>query len=390
MFKSLKRWFSSAPRDEELHERLTELRGKTAVPFFWLFGKTQSGKTSLIKYLTGAEDAEIGQGFKPCTRFSREYDFPAEDAPLITFLDTRGLDEPGYDPAEDLAAFGEKAHVVIVTIRVLDHALENVLTHLRTIRRAQPTRPVILAPTTLHEAYPQKQHPEPYPFTSDELPAADAVPADLIRSLDEQRRRFAGLYDHFVPIDLTPPTEGFADPNYGGPRLKEVLIESLPAAYRQTLIQLDQATSELQDLYARHALPHILGYSSLAATAGAIPIPWVDLMILPAIQSRMIYHLAKYYGQPMTGPRFAEIAGTLFTGMLVRQASREVAKFIPFFGSIASGALAGAATFALGKAACYYFSAVHKGHTPKPEDLKRYYEEQLVLAEKFWKKKSAK
>jgi len=51
----------------------------------------------------------------------------------------------------------------------------------------------------------------------------------------------------------------------------------------------------------------------------------------------------------MTGPRFAEIAGTLFTGMLVRQASREVAKFIPFFGSIASGALAGAATFALGK-----------------------------------------
>jgi uncharacterized protein (DUF697 family) len=143
----------------------------------------------------------------------------------------------------------------------------------------------------------------------------------------------------------------------------------------------------LQDLYARHALPHILGYSSLAATAGAIPIPWVDLMILPAIQSRMIYHLAKYYGQPMTGPRFAEIGGTLFTGMLVRQASREVAKFIPFFGSIASGALAGAATFALGKAACYYFSAVHKGHTPKAEDLKRYYEEQLLLAEKFWKKK---
>ena len=75
------------------------------MPVFWLFGRTQSGKTSLIKYLTGAEEAEIGQGFRPCTRFSRSYQFPTAEAPLITFLDTRGMDEPGYDPAEDLAEF---------------------------------------------------------------------------------------------------------------------------------------------------------------------------------------------------------------------------------------------------------------------------------------------
>ena len=54
----------------------------------WLFGKTQSGKTSIIKFLTGASDAEIGSGFRPCTRFSREYDFPNAEAPLLSFLDT--------------------------------------------------------------------------------------------------------------------------------------------------------------------------------------------------------------------------------------------------------------------------------------------------------------
>src|SRR5437870_12040928 len=123
MLQTIKRLFSTQQRDAALQKRLEELRHKTPVPVFWLFGKTQSGKTSIIKYLTGAEDAEIGQGFKPCTRFSREYDFPAEEAPLIAFLDTRGLDEPGYDPAEDLTAFHDKAHVVVVTIRVLDHAL---------------------------------------------------------------------------------------------------------------------------------------------------------------------------------------------------------------------------------------------------------------------------
>jgi uncharacterized protein (DUF697 family)/predicted GTPase len=390
MFERIKRLFSSAPRDAELHERLAELRKRAPVPVFWLFGKTQSGKTSIIKYLTGAEDAEIGQGFKPCTRFSREYDFPSEEAPLIVFLDTRGMDEPGYDPAEDLAKFGDSTHVVLVTVKLLDHALENVLKHLRTIRAKERHRPIILAVTCLHEAYPQQQHPLPYSFDNDEWTRLESLPRDLMRSLNEQKARFAGLYDHLVPIDLTPSAEGFNEPNYGGPRLKEVLLRALPSAFRQTIIQLDQATSELQDLYARHALPHILGYSSLAATAGAIPIPWVDLVILPAIQSRMVFHLARFYGQPLSGHRFIELAGSLCMGMLVRQASREVAKFIPFFGSVASGALAGAATFALGKAFCFYFSAVHKGHTPKAEDLKRYYEEQLAQAEKFWNRKSTK
>src|SRR5436190_11778802 len=145
MFKTIKRWFSSAPRDEELHERLSELRGKTAVPVFWLFGKTQSGKTSIIKYLTGAAEAEIGEGFRPCTRTSREYDFPTPEAPLLSFLDTRGLDEPNYDATEDLARFNDQAHLVLVTVKVLDHALENLIAQLRRLRAAKPGRPVVLA-----------------------------------------------------------------------------------------------------------------------------------------------------------------------------------------------------------------------------------------------------
>ena len=101
-----------------LARSLDHLRQHTPVPVFWLFGKTQSGKTSIIKFLTGADDAEIGQGFRPCTRFSRQYQFPTGEAPLLTFLDTRGVDEPGYDVAEDLARFDPQAHVVIVTVKV--------------------------------------------------------------------------------------------------------------------------------------------------------------------------------------------------------------------------------------------------------------------------------
>ena len=388
MLQTLKRLFSTEQRDANLQKRLEELRHQTHVPVFWLFGKTQSGKTTLIKFLTGADDAEIGHGFRPCTRFSRQYEFPTPEAPLLTFLDTRGVDEPGYDPAEDLARFDALAHVMIVTVKVMDHALENVLNHLERIRHGARSRPVLLVLTCLHEAYPQQQHPEPYPFIGPlgDVQAPDLLPQALLASLEEQRRRFAGLYDFLVPIDLTRPEEGYHDPQYGGPQLKEVLIQALPSAYRRTLITLDEATHELQDLYAQHALPHILGYSSLAATAGAVPIPWLDLLVLPGIQTRMIYHLARLYGQPLKGERFLELASTLGMGVVVRQAVRELVKFIPVVGSVVGAAMAGAATFALGKAFCYYYSAVHKGHVPKPEDLRRYYQEQLAQAERLWRK----
>lgn len=384
MLDRVKRLFSSAQRQAELQAHLERLRERIPVPVFWLFGKTQSGKTSVIKELTGATDAEVGQGFRPCTRFSREYIFPTPETPLLTFLDTRGLDEPGYDPQEDLASFNSRAHVVIVTVKALDHAQENVLKHLRMIRKAQPGRPVVLLLTCLHEAYPQQQHPLPYPYGTPQEEAV--VPENLRRSLDEQKQRFAELVDRVVPIDLTPPEEGFNVPDYGGEALRATLLDVLPSAYRQTFLTVEEASKELQDLYSRHATPYIALYSMLAATAGAIPVPWVDLFILPGIQTQMVRELAKLYGQPFQAKHFGELASALGLGMMVRQGVRELAKLIPYVGSVAGGALAGASTFALGKAACYYYSAVQKGHAPPAEELRRYYREQLTQVEQSWRK----
>ena len=85
----------------ETHTRVAESARQFA-PVVWLLGKVQSGKTSIIRTLTQTSTAEIGSGFAPCTRTSRVFDFPAE-APIIRFLDTRGLGEVAYDPAEDIA-----------------------------------------------------------------------------------------------------------------------------------------------------------------------------------------------------------------------------------------------------------------------------------------------
>jgi len=383
--KSFFRVLTSSGREAEMQERIADARRRTPVPVFWLFGKTQSGKTSIVKFLTGADDATIGSGFKPCTRFSRSYDFPTSEAPILSFLDTRGMDEPGYDPDEDVARFDEMAHLVLVTMKVTDHAQENVARHLETIRHARPKRPVILALTCLHEAYPRQQHPVEYPFKGTLNP--ESAPEELKRTISEHERRFKDLVDVIVPIDLTKPDEGYDQPNYGGDVLRQVILDKLPDAYRQTFVTLDMVTGELKDAFLKQAMPTILGFSYLAAGAGAIPIPFIDLILLPGIQMKMVSTLAEMHGQPMTGERFLELAGTLGMGMLARQAGRELVKFIPFVGIAAGAALAGASTFALGRAFCYYYQHAKEGHIPEPALLKQYFEKELANAQAFWSKK---
>lgn len=386
----MKRMFSrSDTPPPDLEATLAEIRKKTPTPVFWLLGKTQSGKTSIIRHLTGADEAVIGSGFRPCTKTSREFDFPTPDAPLLSFLDTRGVDEPGYDPGEDIRAFNARAHLVVVTAKATDFAQGNIRHALEPIRRASPSRPVVLAVTCLNEAIPRQPHPAPYPFweLAEGGPRAAtpaAAPEPLRRCIDEHRRAFAGLFDAVVPIDLTRPEDGFPDPHYGGEALKRALLRSLPGAYRQTLLRLKDATDALKDVHLRHAVPVIVGYSSMAASAGAVPIPFVDLFLLPGIQTRMVTHLAKLYGQPMTGERFKEVAASLGLGLLARQAVRQVVKFIPYVGSVVGAAVAWASTYALGRAFCYYYQAVCEGHVPDAQALRKYYHEQYAAAEKGW------
>jgi uncharacterized protein (DUF697 family) len=373
----------------ELDAVLADLRTKTPAPVFWLLGKTQSGKTSVVRYLTGAEDAAIGSGFRPCTKTSRIYQFPTPDAPLLNFLDTRGVDEPGYDPAEDIAAFDPKAHVVLVTAKATDFAQGNVRAALERIRAASRSRPVVLAVTCLHEAIPRQPHPEPYPFgelaTNPLAPLPDAVPRPLRDCIDEHRRAFAGLFDHCVAFDLTRRDDGFADPDYGGAQLKRVLLAVLPAAYRQTMLRLKEATDVLKSAHLRHALPVVLAYSSAAGTAGALPVPFVDMVLLPGIQARMAHQLAHIYNQPMTADRVKELATAVGVGMVARTLARQAVKFIPFVGSAVGATVAAASTYALGRALCFYFEAVCEGHVPTPDALRKYYREQYVAAEQQWK-----
>lgn len=376
-----------SPSDGKADAEIAE-RAASFAPVIWLLGKVQSGKTSLIRTMTGCSNAEIGNGFKACTKTARIFDFP-EEAPLVRFLDTRGLGEVGYDPSEDLAVHEGQAHLLIVTVRALDLQQEAIIDVVRAIRRRHPGWPIVVAQTTLHEGYAKGTcHPEPYPFRSDdpaELIAAGVDP-DLVRSLAHQRALFNDIPGRgaisFVPLDFTLPGDGWEPVDYGYDAFVEALAKVAPDAVVTSLRNLHGETT---DRLAARAHPHILGYATAAAGADLWPLAGVALV--PIIQGKLIHTLGAIYGVVWDKRALAEFAGALGASTLLRIASgfgaRELAKLVPLYGQTAGAAAAAvmsfATTYAVGKAACYFLER-RKAGAQDPAGVAETYKQALRSA----------
>jgi uncharacterized protein (DUF697 family) len=374
-------------------EKVAALAIRTA-PVIWLLGKVQSGKSSIVQALTEASAAEIGEGYKPCTKTAAIFDFPAE-APVIRFLDTRGLGERGYDPAEDIAFHEAQAHLMLAVMKALDPQQDAVLEAVKAARRRHPDWPVIVAQTTLHEAYePGQGHPQPYPFSGVGSSGAEILP-DLARSLAYQRSVFASLPGSrpvlFVPLDFTRAGDGFEPADYGLPALLTALEAAAPAGL---VALLKDANAQSGDRLANEAHPHIVGYAAAAAAADAVPV--AGAVAVPAVQSKMLHSLGRIYGVEWNRKALGEFAACLGVGAVSRLVAgfglRELAKLIPVYGQTAGAAAAAAAsfatTFAIGKAACY-FLLQHRAGTADPQGVAKAYSAALAEAFRIRKAKGA-
>jgi uncharacterized protein (DUF697 family) len=352
-------------------------------PVVWLVGKVQSGKTSIIRTLTRATDAEIGSGFRACTRTARVFDFP-EEAPIIRFLDTRGLGEAGYDPAADIAFCEGRSHLILAVMKALDVEQSTVIDVIRQARQRHPEWPVVVAQTSLHESYlPGQGHVQPYPF--DGAGAGSALPDTLTKSLvyqqDQFGKRLGGGALRFVPIDFTQPEDGFVPADYGREALIAALIAAAPSAVALALAELPGAVDATG---ADKADSHILGFALAAGASDAVP--FAGIVAVPVVQATMLRQLAKLHGANWDRRAYAEFLGALGTGTLVRTASsfgiRQLVKLVPVYGQTVGAAAAAAAsfaaTYAIGKAASYFLS--RRGRGVRAEHVAKVYRETLERA----------
>lgn len=100
-----------------------------------------------------------------------------------------------------------------------------------------------------------------------------------------------------------------------------------------------------------------------SAAAGFIPVPYLDLAGLAAVQVKMVSELSELYGktvqQEALKTTVATLLGTLTTAGLAAPVAFTTVKIIPGLGSLAGGvsmgALGAAATYAVGKVFVNHF-----------------------------------
>lgn len=183
----------------------------------------------------------------------------------------------------------------------------------------------------------------------------------------------------WVAVDLTLPEDGFEPHDYGLEALWQA-IESLTSLGLQHQLSGDK---EVHDLYARTAHQHIVGYSLTAAGLGALPV--VDLVAVSAVQAKLLHSLARLYGQYWDRSTITEFLGLvgagIASGFLTRMLSRAVVKVIPFWGqtigAVWGASSSGATTYALGKAAIYFFARRKDGLKVDQKTLRRIYAQEL-------------
>ncbi len=371
--------------DEQLSKRLEAIKSSMPTPVFWLLGKTQSGKTSIIKALTGDSRAQIGNGMHACTRTSFIYNFPDSQDCIMRFLDTRGLGEVDYEPDYDIEAFREQAHVLIVVMKAMDHSQQAVMEAVRSIHKAKPDWPVIVAQTALHEGYPDPafEHLSPYPFDAEDW--TKIVPENLRRSLLEQRKLFKSIDAQFVAVDFTLPEDGYQPVNYGLEAFWRSLETALPHGIAMMLHDMKEIRKELHDVYSKAAHPHIIAYALTSGTAGAFPVPFVDIPIVTLIQAKMFQTIASIYNYKLDRKSWAEISSSLGITLLTNIGRRELIKLIPVYGSPASSALTAATTYALGNTLTGYFQNLRSGRALSSEVFRVIYKEQFELGRSMLK-----
>jgi len=362
-------------------------RAQTIAPVVWLLGKTGAGKTAIIATLTGDPRAEVGQGFEPCTRTASFYDVPPE-APLIRFLDTRGIGEVDYDRAGGIAWCEGRSHLLLGVMQVADPVQQAVLRVLQQARRRHPDWPVVVAQTGLHRLYgPGIGHPDPYPYTGE---AQDEVnpqlPHALRQALAHQRRLLDGLEGarpRFVPIDFALPEDGFPPHDFGLEMFWRVLEEAGPHAF--VALHLARLDAESDAIRAR-ARPLIYGYAAAAFGAGAIPIPLIGMGGLAGVLAITLRALAARYTVAWTPGTFAQFAAAVGGGTLawwaLRYGLREMLKLVPVVGTVAADALNAVAAFALtvaiGEAACVWLAYRRRGLTAPDEEVRRAFADGLA------------
>jgi uncharacterized protein (DUF697 family)/predicted GTPase len=368
--------------EEKLRDILQQVRSELPTTEALLIGKPQSGKSSIVRGLTGVSSDIIGPGFRPHTQHTARYAYPNEDLPLLQFVDTVGLGDGQQETqqvTQELAEIlnqAQTARLIIWTVKVSDFATDSLKQIAQDLRSRYPQVPCLLAITCLHELYETQtsDHPE-YPPSN----------GTIDRAVAQIKQDFLGLYDQVILIDFTLEEDEFSPLFYGLEALSGAIETLLPEAEARTIAQLvndRDLTAPVGDLYRSVGRRMILPFAIAAGTCAAVPLPLATMPVLTGIQISMVTAIGKLYGRVLTPAQAGGLVSTIAGGFVAQTIGRELVKLIPGFGSVIAASWATAYTWALGEAACVYFGDLMGGKTPDSKRIQALMRDSFEAAKK--------
>ncbi len=198
-------------------------------------------------------------------------------------------------------------------------------------------------------------------------------PDDLALLL-ELHRLDRDRYGSAAPIIALAPEEETANLSetlHGQSSLQSHIAAILPITHREAFLTAmaralpDDTRMEFARLTGEKAVQREIA-SALTRSAAAVctaigaqPIPFADFPILTALQAAMVAGIIQVSGRPWSLATARDFLGALGVnvgaGLALREGTRAVVKLLPGWGNAISGGVAGAATYALGRAASAYF-----------------------------------
>jgi uncharacterized protein (DUF697 family) len=156
-----------------------------------------------------------------------------------------------------------------------------------------------------------------------------------------------------LPFTLAGAAGG--ETNAGTQSFMSLLARQLPNEARVEMVRI--ARDRAAQIEIAQSL--VKSTTAICAAIGAQPIPLADLPILTALQLVMVSGIMYIGGRERSLRAATEFIAALGVnvgaGMVLREGTRALLKFFPGWGNVVCGMVAGAGTYAIGRAGIVYF-----------------------------------
>ncbi len=140
-----------------------------------------------------------------------------------------------------------------------------------------------------------------------------------------------------------------------------------------------------ESLQPNDSMEIVTRYVLYSAGAGILPVPFVDTLIVSAVQLKMISELAKYYKVSFQDNLGKSLIGSLLGGLVGDSIGNGIVKSIlslvpvvgPVLGGVGMAATSGAVTYALGRVFIHHFESGGTLLDFEPNKFQDYFQEQI-------------